>query len=78
MDKFANFLGDERTKPVKVILTIAHLDQDPTNNKRSNLKALCQLCHNRLDAPHRAKNRKANKIKDQEKAGQMTLGFRNE
>ena len=39
-----------------VVLTIAHLDQDETNSADDNLKALCQRCHNRLDAPHRRKN----------------------
>lgn len=43
-------------KFVDVVLTIAHLDQDPTNNDPANLKALCQLDHNRLDAPHRREN----------------------
>ena len=42
---------------IKVILTIAHLDHDPTNNDPSNLRALCQRCHNRYDAKHRAANR---------------------
>jgi 5-methylcytosine-specific restriction endonuclease McrA len=28
-----------------VILATAHLNQDPTDNRRSNLKALCQRCH---------------------------------
>lgn len=42
----------------RVILTVAHLDHDPTNNSRANLRALCQLCHNRHDAPVRAANRK--------------------
>lgn len=28
-----------------VILATAHLDHDPTNNKSSNLRALCQECH---------------------------------
>lgn len=39
-------------KPVKVILTIAHLDHDETNEnvKDSRLAALCQLCHLRYDA----------------------------
>lgn len=41
---------------VQVILTIAHLDQDPANNDDENLAALCQRCHNRHDAPHRARN----------------------
>jgi hypothetical protein len=39
-------------KPVKVILTIAHLDHDETNMniKDNRLKAACQLCHLRYDA----------------------------
>ena len=40
----------------RVILTIAHLDQDPANNDTANLAALCQYCHNRLDAPMRQKH----------------------
>ena len=40
----------------KVVLTVAHIDQDPTNNRETNLLALCQRCHNRLDSPHRQKN----------------------
>ncbi len=43
-------------KFVKIILTIMHLDHDPTNNDPENLKAGCQRCHNKWDAPHRAKN----------------------
>lgn len=50
-------------KVIKIVLTIAHLDHDPTNNDYSNLKALCQQCHNRYDARHRAENRKRNKQK---------------
>jgi len=39
-------------KPVKVILTIAHLDHDETNHEVTDdrLKALCQACHCRYDA----------------------------
>ena len=37
----------------KVVLTVAHLDHDPTNNADDNLAALCQLCHNTYDAPKR-------------------------
>lgn len=48
----------------KVVLTIAHLDQDPTNNDYTNLRALCQKCHNKLDMPYRVQHRKENaKIK---------------
>jgi 5-methylcytosine-specific restriction endonuclease McrA len=43
----------------KVVLTIAHLDHDIQNNdEEKNLRALCQMCHNRHDARHRADNRK--------------------
>lgn len=37
----------------KVVLTTAHLDHDPRNNQSSNLRALCQRCHNTYDQPHR-------------------------
>ncbi len=37
----------------RIVLTIAHLDHDPTNNDLSNLKAMCQLDHNRYDRQHR-------------------------
>lgn len=40
-------------KVIKICLTVAHLDHDPTNNNEENLKALCQRCHNRYDAPMR-------------------------
>ena len=36
-----------------VVLTTAHLDHNPANNARRNLRALCQLCHNLNDAPMR-------------------------
>ena len=36
-----------------VVLTIAHLDHDPSHNDPGNLRAYCQRCHNAYDAPHR-------------------------
>lgn len=58
-------------KVVLIVLTIAHIDQNPENNgvpgNRPNLKALCQRHHNRLDAPHRAAGIRARR---NEKAGQ--------
>jgi 5-methylcytosine-specific restriction endonuclease McrA len=58
-------LGDfpEKNKFFKIILTIAHLDHNPTNNNYDNLKALCQKCHNSYDAKHRAETRKNKKDK---------------
>lgn len=39
-------------RPVRVILTIAHLDHDETNHTvpLERLLALCQMCHLRYDA----------------------------
>ena len=42
----------------RVVLTVAHLDHDPTNSIDENLRALCQKCHNAYDASHRAQSRK--------------------
>ena len=45
-------------KYIIIVLTVAHLDHDKSNNKFSNLKALCQKCHLDLDLPHHINNRK--------------------
>jgi 5-methylcytosine-specific restriction endonuclease McrA len=45
--------GDRQTF---IVLTIAHVDHRTRNNTRGNLRALCQRCHNRHDAPHRRAN----------------------
>jgi len=45
----------------EIVLTIAHLDHTPENvgesGNRTNLKAMCQRCHNRYDAKTRAAGR---------------------
>lgn len=41
---------------VRVVLTTAHLDHDPSNNDEANLKALCQRCHLKHDGAHHARN----------------------
>ncbi|MCP5197323.1 MAG: hypothetical protein H6974_11130 [Gammaproteobacteria bacterium] len=42
---------------IVIVLTIAHLhDPHPANVDPKNLAALCQRCHNKLDAPMRIKN----------------------
>lgn len=53
----------EPTEPIKIILTVAHLDHDLKNNKHENLKALCQKCHLNYDQEHRSESRKKNKNK---------------
>ena len=54
---------------VKIILTIAHLDHDETNwdVKDDRLKAMCQRCHLRYDAPEKARRRKAKEHVNQQK-----------
>lgn len=44
----------------RVVLAIAHLDHTPEHNSPDNLRALCQRCHNRYDAKHRAGTRRNN------------------
>lgn len=53
------YFGTFGVKDIKIVLTIAHLDHDITNNDPSNLKALCQKCHLNYDKDHHRKNRKA-------------------
>lgn len=49
----------------RVILTIAHLNHRPKDSRRCNLKAMCQACHLRYDAPAKsAKRKKSPKWKD--------------
>lgn len=46
---------------VEIIITVAHLDHDPTNNHPDNLKALCQQCHLRYDREHHRQTRRRKK-----------------
>lgn len=43
-------LALDGVKTLRIVLTVAHLDHDPTNNADNNLRALCQRCHLRYDA----------------------------
>lgn len=54
----ADVIGCGWLPPIKVILTVAHLNHDPTDNRMENLRHWCQKCHNSYDAAHRAANRK--------------------
>lgn len=47
--------------PVRVVLTIAHLDHDPTNNADDNLAALCQWCHLHHDTQQHKETRSKRK-----------------
>lgn len=77
------FCGAENGKPhpitgSKVVLTVAHHpDPDPSNCSDSNLHALCQKCHNQLDAPmrsrHAARTQSRKRREALEAAGQQEL-----
>jgi hypothetical protein len=46
----------EGRKPVRIIATVAHLDHQPENIERGNLRCLCQRCHLAYDSAHHAVN----------------------
>ena len=60
----------EKKAPVKIVLTVAHLDHQPENCQDDNLKAMCQRCHNRYDSTHRKANARQTRTN---KKGQLTL-----
>jgi 5-methylcytosine-specific restriction endonuclease McrA len=43
--------------PRRYLLTVAHLDQQPSNQDPENLKALCTVCHLKFDSRFRAKQK---------------------
>lgn len=47
----------------KVVLTVAHLDQDPANNAPENLAALCQRCHLEHDRQQHITNARQTRIR---------------
>jgi hypothetical protein len=52
-------IRDLRTvRLVRVVLTTAHLDHDPTNSADANLAAWCQRCHLAYDLGHHLSNRR--------------------
>lgn len=42
------------TRYTSIVLTVAHLNHDPTDNREDNLQALCQRCHLLHDREHHA------------------------
>ena len=61
--------ADREPHPVtgsRVVLTIAHLDHDPTNSEDCNLLALCQKCHLSYDAADKARRRKERTMTQEE------------
>ena len=46
-----------KAKPRQYLLTVAHLDQNPSNCSGDNLSAKCTVCHLRYDRQFRARQR---------------------
>jgi len=46
-----------RFRSTRVVLATAHLDHNPRNNRRRNLRALCQRCHLLHDRPRHLRQR---------------------
>lgn len=63
---------DAFTYPQRYCLTVAHLDQDPSNNQPENLLALCAPCHLAHDRPFMTHNAYAKR----ERRGQLPLELR--
>jgi hypothetical protein len=62
-------------RAVKIVLTVAHLNHDISDNRDENLAALCQHCHLRHDAKHHAKNAAKTRRNKKVKAGQLELAL---
>lgn len=58
---------DKQLRIVRIILTVAHLNHVPEDCRDENLKALCQRCHNRMDAAERRRG-----IQERAKAARAT------
>lgn len=70
MQQEADMLDGRRL--IRIVLTVAHLDHDTSNNDPDNLAALCQRCHLRYDAALHAAN--ASTTRDR-KRGQTRFCF---
>ncbi len=64
--------SDKEGNYIVIVLTVAHLDHDITNNSDDNLKALCQRCHLNYDLEHHKQSRKQTYLKSKK---QLTLNL---
>lgn len=62
--------ASEQLRIIRIVLTVAHLNHDTTQNDDDNLAALCQADHLRYDAKLHAANARATAIR---KSGQRDL-----
>ncbi len=59
----------------KVVLTVAHLDNDPRSRDPDRLRSLCQRCHLTYDAQLHAKHARQTRRRKQIEAGQQEMGI---
>lgn len=71
--RFVLFGSGIQPTPITVVLTVAHIDHDTTNNAEDNLAALCQRCHLTHDAKHHAKNAAQTRRLKKIRAGQSEM-----
>lgn len=64
---------DHPASGANVVLTVGHLDHNPENCDRSNLRAWCQRCHNTYDREHRLATAAATRAQELRNAGQQML-----
>jgi hypothetical protein len=60
-------------KPVRIVLTVAHLNHTPEDCREDNLKAMCQGCHVHYDRDHHEQTRIQREAREWEEAGQLAL-----
>jgi hypothetical protein len=51
-------VGPHKFKVIRIVCTVAHVDDDLVDHSDENLRFWCQQCHNRNDANGRAARRK--------------------
>lgn len=57
----------------RVVLTVAHLDNQPENCDQGNLRAMCQGCHLHYDRDHHTATRAETRRAEAEAAGQLRI-----
>jgi len=67
-----NYEPNPRTRS-RVVLTVMHLDHDPTNCVDDNLMAGCQCCHLAYDAEHHRQTMLRTRLRAEQAAGQMPM-----
>lgn len=60
-------------REIPVVLTVAHLDHQPENNRSKNLRAMCQRCHLAHDQDHHRATRARHQQEALEDGGQLSL-----